>query len=117
MKQIEATHASACLGCGSGIDKGETFWWAPSEAFCLDCGPPSPGQPAGATTTDEDVPGYVLQLRKRIDNLQAQVDQLGIAVTTIKQSAEIHNKILIAMAKWIEKLSTDLGIESPDLPE
>ena len=115
---MKASYKDECMGCGEVVEIGDEIHWVKVYGSrCEDCGPHDPSEPPRGASTDEDVPGYVLQLRKRLDNLQAQVDQLGIAVTTIKQSAEIHNKILTAMAEWIEKLSTDLDIEPPDFPE
>ena len=63
------------------------------------------------------MPGYVLQLRKEIDLTTVRIDSLQSAVKTMHESATTHNKVMVAMAEWIEQLSVDLDIKPPDSGE
>lgn len=101
---IRASYKDDCRDCGERIDIGDEIHWNPDDGpRCEDCGPAQPDERRGAATSMEDAPGYVQVLAKRLDDLEE------------KQSAQYAD--VAALQAWAEKLSAELGVDGPEVPE
>lgn len=103
-----AKYPDTCFGCGEAVIPGqEVHWDAAQGVRCTDCGPAHPDEKRGAATAAEDVPGYVVNLRVRVEMMEAQLKRID------EQLAELRCGDVALLLHWALKLSDELGIEAP----
>lgn len=106
-----ARFPGTCRGCGDAIAKGDEIYWSPDDGErCLDCGPAQPDERRGSATADEDMPGYVRDLRKRITAAHDAADNLARSVLLL--TSKVEHAI-----KCCEAIASELDIELPELAE
>lgn len=105
---MKAQYDDKCRGCGDPIAEGDEIHWSREAGpRCLDCGPE--GVRGGATAL-EDAPGYVRVLVKRLEAAEARCDEL-------EQKNNAQAADAIQLRAWAERLSTELGVDPPELAE
>lgn len=106
-----ALYNDTCRGCGDAIAKGDEIHWTQADGpRCTDCGPAQPDEKRGAATGIEDAPGYVRVLSDRIDAQDKKIEELEGRLTT--QYGDF-----VALQAWAVKLSADLDVPGPEVPE